>query len=230
MGIIIGMLVKNEANRWLKECLNALRPYDRIIVLDDCSEDDTVRICREFGAEVHLSMTSLWGENEFRQRYRLLELCLEKAKSGDFIGIIDADEILDGPPIFIDNIQPEIGYIGLNLYDMWSLTHYRDDEYWSAHKRYWPLFVRADRKLLDWENGSRLHCGRFPLIDSWKMAISAGTKVKHMGWSTQKDRYKKFMRYMRIDGGGIYGVFEQYLSIMDPAANLMPYPKGVSGQ
>jgi hypothetical protein len=237
MAVIIGMLVKNEANRYLKRVLDKIvLNSDRLIVLDDASEDDTVEICRDYGAEIHLSPVSLWETNEYQQRYKLLELCLEKSSESDFIGIIDADEIIsiDTETMFspVGNMKHQCGsapnevtYMGLPLFDMWSETHYREDKYWVAHRTFWPLFVRAKKELLGlWPKGQRLHCGRFPYIprdpDRRVMAFR-GYHIKHMGWATPKDRYSKFLRYMKIDSQGIYGILDQYLSIMDPYPNIV---------
>jgi glycosyltransferase involved in cell wall biosynthesis len=228
MSLIIGMLVKNEANRWLSETIRALN-CDHLIVLDDASSDNTIEICKSLRAEVHRSLTSLWETNEYAQRHRLLELCLEKAGRDDWLGIIDADEILDGAPFKNFNIGPDADYVGIPLYDMWNATHFRDDERWNAHKRYWPIFARANKRLLtSWTDGGRLHCGRFPIAQAIGRDNIARTnllRVMHMGWSTPKDRYKKFMRYMKIDGAGKYGSLPQYLSIMDPEPVLKDYEK-----
>jgi hypothetical protein len=68
-------------------------------------------------------------------------------------------------------------------------------------------------------NEQGLHCGRFPM-NKLICPINSGINIKHMGWSTQKDREEKYKRYLRIDPDGKYGILEQYLSILDPKPEL----------
>ena len=51
MRLVTAMLVRNEADRFLRQVLqNAKACADQVLVLDDNSEDDTVAIARECGA------------------------------------------------------------------------------------------------------------------------------------------------------------------------------------
>jgi len=47
--------------------------------------------------------------------------------------------------------------------------------------------------------------------------------VKHFGWATEKDRAEKYKRYQRLDPDAIYGIREQYDSIMDTNPNLIKW-------
>jgi tetratricopeptide (TPR) repeat protein len=81
------LIVKDEEGM-IEECLRSLVPVaDQTVINDTGSEDDTVRIASEFGAEV---FRSTW-EGDFS---RARNLALERAKS-DYILSIDADERLD---------------------------------------------------------------------------------------------------------------------------------------
>jgi len=49
------MQVRNEADRYLREVLNDLSEYvDEIVIVDDASTDDTVRVCRSYAKVVSL--------------------------------------------------------------------------------------------------------------------------------------------------------------------------------
>lgn len=228
--IIAGMLVKNEANRWLTQILSTLKVIcKKIIIVDDCSEDMTPMICESYGCEVHNSEKSLWETNEVSQRNRLFDLCNTEANENDWIMIIDADEILDGSIgdflLQLSLVSNDVRMLGFKLYDMWDANHYRSDQYWNAHERYWPMLVRPMKDIpLEWQR-TPLHCGRFPLNASKFMLAVDSLKIKHMGWSTIEDRQIKYERYMRADPEGKYGILEHYKSILDKNPNLVKYEK-----
>jgi hypothetical protein len=54
-------------------------------------------------------------------------------------------------------------------------------------------------------------------------AARAEFKVKHFGWATEADRLAKKERYGILDPDAIYGIKEQYDSIMDKAPALKEF-------
>lgn len=226
--IIAGMLVKNEAGRWLRQVCAILQEIsDEFIIVDDGSCDGTVDICLEYvkPENIYVNKESLWETNEVQRRKELFDLCMKKSENqDDWILIIDADEIIYNHKkvrqsmILADNT---IDCFAFRLFDMWSSTHFRSDNYWYAHAHYWPMAFRARKKDYIWNNQG-LHCGRFP-VNCGGLAINTDFKIKHMGWSTPEDRQKKYDRYMRIDPKGKYGILEQYLSILDENPKLVKF-------
>lgn len=86
MKINLVMIVRNEA-RSLKKCLQAAKPLvDRMIVTDTGSEDETVEIAREMGAEVFFFS---WINDFAAARNYALE-----QSDGDWNLVLDADEYL----------------------------------------------------------------------------------------------------------------------------------------
>lgn len=228
--IIGAMLVKNEAGRWLRTVLEQMKAVcDRIVVVDDRSTDNTRDICREYGADVYVSEKSYWGTDELKQRKRLWKLATEKAGDGGWILCLDADETfaqghIEKLPAIVANAE-SIGLdaIGFNLFDMWDEEHYRDDSWWTAHKRQWIMCMRYHEGVdYKWRE-TALHCGRFPLVDTWP--VKSGLHLQHWGWSRAEDRRVKYERYMRADPKGEFGVMAQYKSILDETPNLVPFKR-----
>lgn len=224
--LIGAMLVRNEAGRWIETVLQQMAMVcDIIIIVDDCSTDETPEICKKYG-EVFYSDRSYWGTNELRQRKFLWHLAVGEAKEGDWILCLDADETIPNIELLLERIKQAEQYdcdgLGFNLYDMWSQTHYRDDELWNAHTRDWVMCVRydANREYI-WRN-TPLHCGRFPL-NACTTIGQTGMRIQHWGWSRPEDREAKYRRYMEADPEGKNGSLEQYRSILDPNPNLKEF-------
>ena len=228
MKIIGGLLCRNEEHRWLTKYLQQMETLcDELVVLDDKSTDKSADLCYMYGAKVHASPEFLFDSNESMLRNRLWNLCANSAKDRDWIVILDADELLSDP-IFLKSMlisSENINYLGLHLYDMWSETHYRSDNLWNAHQRWWMMCARINKNHAYTFNENKLHCGRWPneILKECaiEMHVTPGTCIKHMGWSTAEDRQRKYERYMKLDGEGKFGILEQYKSILDPSPNLI---------
>ena len=213
------ILVKNEADRWLVDTLTQLKKIsDRIVVLDDVSSDNTVDICKKFTKEVYENNESLWGQDELLARQKLWNLTIKKANYGDWIICLDADELfveghLEYIKYLFKTLSSGVDSIGFKLHDMWNDTHYRNDQYWQAHNHYWCMAIKYDAREYVWHN-KKLHCGRFP-ANGGKAMLPTQIPIKHMGWSRETDRAKKYIRYMETDPHGVNGILAQYKSIMD---------------
>jgi glycosyltransferase involved in cell wall biosynthesis len=230
---IIGIsLMRNEAGfeRWLLEWIHQMKEIcDQIIVLDDFSTDNTVEKLDRHGITIINSQyfESKWETNELELRKRLFNSALNLCEIGDCILNLDGDEIFS--PYHLNYIRYciksiekyDLDSIGFKLFDMWTATHYREDKWWTAHNRYWPMLIRKMPYDYQWSN-KKLHCGRFPLNAATKM-LPTQIPIMHMGWSNKELRKYKYDRYMRIDGDRKDGLIEQYESIMDTDPNLIPF-------
>jgi glycosyltransferase involved in cell wall biosynthesis len=228
--MLIGyMLVRNEQGRYLEKVLEQMRSVcDKLIVLDDCSTDETPDICRAYGAEVFYSDRSYWGTNELRQRKFLWELATHEAKDGDWILCLDADETVTNIHMLPELIKladndPRIDGIAFNLYDMWDGQNYRSDSLWNAHERYWVMCVKySPKREYRWRQTS-LHCGRFPLNACTCHYSEPSIAIQHWGWSRPEDRKAKYLRYMEADPEGKNGSLLQYASILDKEPHLVKF-------
>jgi (heptosyl)LPS beta-1,4-glucosyltransferase len=80
----VAIITKNESRR-IRRCLESIRWADEVVIVDAQSTDDTVPICKEWGARVEVRPF----ENFAKAKNTALALC-----TGDWILSLDADEIV----------------------------------------------------------------------------------------------------------------------------------------
>lgn len=86
--------IYNEVEKGnLRRCLDSLSKYcDEIVIYDDASTDDSVKVAREYTDLIIEGEVNEWGK-EAEHRQRLLELAL--SRNPDWIFWIDADEVIE---------------------------------------------------------------------------------------------------------------------------------------
>ena len=226
--LVVGMLVKNEAKRYLKDVIKNISLFaDELVVLDDNSTDETVDVIKRnstIPTHVTFMENGNFGENEIGLRKKLYQLVLEK--NPDWYMIIDADEIFSkaSREKFEQLMkQDEVDVWGFKLYDMWDEKHYRSDEHWNAHEYPTLMLVRNIKGFRPEWRETPIHCGRIP-SNLWDLRTKSTDimKIKHYGWANPTDRKKKYERYVKFDPTGEYrGNIDQYLSILDKRPNLI---------
>lgn len=226
--ITLSMIVKNEEGRYLSQVLNSLKGHiNEAVIIDDGSTDNTIEMCREIlkDIQVHIiqnEQSMFANEVELRKKQ-----WTETIKTNpDWILNLDADEILEEN--FWVNAQKIINnkdadFYCFRLYDMWNETHYREDKFWNAHSIYRPFLMRYQPNFNYIWNESPQHSGRFPVNLFSFQKLKSEFRIKHFGWATEKDRKEKYKRYQRLDPNAIYGIREQYDSIMDTEPNLIKW-------
>lgn len=237
------MTVRNEGTRLIngvhayeQVLINMCKLCDTITIIDDNSSDDTVsktmRILKSQKFDNHriiINNENLWESNEVELRKQLFNETIKQAKNNDWLICLDADELLveehiDYLKYLLGSLSTEIDAIGFKLFDMWSNTHYRHDNYWLAHLHFFPMAVRYKADFNYIWNNKALHCGRFPQ-NSAKMMLPTQIPIKHLGWADSEERKKKYERYMRVDPEGKNGILQQYKSILDENPNLIEFGK-----
>ncbi|HEY8911416.1 MAG TPA: glycosyltransferase [Desulfosporosinus sp.] len=224
--ITLAMLVRNEASRYLESVLKQASLYiDEAVILDDASEDNTIEICKTALKGIALTIVSnpeTGFNNEIVLRKQLWEIVI--ATKPDWILILDADEVFEDKASEVlkelAKVQ-EVDHYSFRLYDMWKENSYREDTYWRAHTVYRPFMVRyvADCNWV-WRETPQ-HCGRLPLNIYQLPGALSQLRLKHLGWMKEEDRLFKYNRYKQLDPDAVYGIAEQYESILDPQPNLI---------
>lgn len=227
--VTLAMLVHNESGRYLERVLNqAIEYIDEAVILDDASKDNTIELCQEILKGLPLTLHSN-QEPRFYNEILLRKQLWDMAKNtpSEWIIILDADEMFeeDGPKQLRELLghASDIDYISFRLFDLWTENHYREDLYWQAHKWYRPFIVRNITGFqAEWQETPQ-HCGRFPVNITDLRGRTSPLRIKHLGWVRPQDRLAKYYRYKQLDPNGIYGVLEQYRSILDPSPNLIEW-------
>ncbi|MFT9368780.1 SAM-dependent methyltransferase [Paenibacillus polymyxa] len=223
--LTLTMTVYNEADHKLTDVLLSHRKYiDEAVIIDDGSHDDSGELCREILQGIPLRLIrnetpSFTNEVELRKQQWRETL----ASSPEWILSMDADEMFESR--FAQGVHSLLAgttadTICFRLFDMWSSTHYRDDEYWQAHRYYRPFLIRYKEGFpYKWREQS-LHCGRLPENVLDLPTEISNYRIQHWGWYTPAIRMAKFERYQLLDPSARYGWKEQYESILDSNPQL----------
>lgn len=226
--LTLSMPVRNESAKFLKEVLKeASRYIDNAVIIDDASTDNSVAICSRILKKIpyniiHNNASKFANEIDLRKQQ-----WNETVKTDpDWILFLDADEMFERDfRTEVRNMmsRQDIDVYCFRLYDMWDPNHYREDRYWNAHMVNRPFLVRYRKDFPYVWKETPQHCGRLPAnIYSLPNDISP-LRLKHYGWSRPKLRREKYERYLRLDPGALYGIKEQYESILDENPNLVEW-------
>lgn len=205
MTFLTAMLVRNEAapDRYLREVLANARAHSRhILVLDDNSTDDTVAVCREYGAIVHprSSTVPAWGA-EAPARRELWDLAADMAGMlRCWVLFQDADMILPADPTPL-TWSEQVNTWCWRLYDQWSDTEYRaDPPFWQAHLHPRAWLVCPWNVPEGWTaawNDRGLHTGHLP--ENWPAVAAVAPEDYywiHRSYRDPTHRQQKHRAYL----------------------------------
>ncbi len=227
--ITLSMIIRNEADRYLRRVLEKARLYiDEAVIIDDASTDNSSAICKEMlqNIPLHLVKNSIskFG-NEIALRKQQWEETIRT--NPEWIINLDADEMFENR--FKQDVKnlvaiPNVDGYCFRLFDFWSETHYRSDRYWCAHQNYqWLFLIRYHPQSTPFQwRETQQHCGRFPILPLQCLKKST-LRIKHFGWAKPEDRLTKYNRYKKLDPDAKYGWKEQYESILDTNPNLIEW-------
>ncbi len=220
--IVAMMPVRNEAGRYLEKVLKHLSQWvDKIVVLDDCSDDDTVKLAKSFEKTiVYENEQPVFEKDESSLRSKLWDLAVKQEPA--WIAAIDADEIME------DRVVDEISFlidqdyydaICFRVFDFWaSKTHYRKDGGWDPWSKFSPFMVRYKPNINYFWPKREIHCGRFPSPCEAFTPYYSDIRLKHYGWANEGEHYKKFLFYQQKD-------LKLYKKILPHTQSIMTKPR-----
>lgn len=210
MRVVANMIGRNEADRYLKEVLEHMKPLvDEIVFTDDASSDATPDLASDAGAIVYRNPVQLFNKDEGKLRTNSWKNLENHIELGDWVLAIDCDEKLwsSGPEVSLHKMleTTSMAVAGITFYHMWNETQYRVDKLWAPMLstrlfRYFPGGVYRDRKLA---------CGAEPtyvydLVQTGNFFSDTGLIMQHLSYMTDEAKQMKYDRYMKIDGGAYH--------------------------
>lgn len=203
--LVTAVLARNEAgpDRYLTRVLERCQQFsDAVVVLDDRSTDGTAKLCRDAGCEVKVRSAldaRAWG-NEAAARSELWGLACGRAPGrDDWILFCDADMELRGDVRGL-TLTRELNAWAFPLYDLWSDTVYRSDQYWRGHETPRVWMVAPNRVPRGWAptwNARGVHCGHIP-ENFPVMAAVAPPDCYWLHWAYAKPEHRqaKYEQYV----------------------------------
>ena len=102
---IVAMYRLKNVDRWIEKSLDAASSIcDSIVVIDNGSTDNTVKICKSFPKVVEVRNQHSLPFDDTRDKNTLLQMALER--DPDYVLTLDGDEILqvDAKDLFFEEL------------------------------------------------------------------------------------------------------------------------------
>lgn len=227
MKLTASLILRNELDRYLGLCIDALLDYvDEIRVLDDGSTDGWEETLRpgwgkdgkKVRVERHTARVS--DEPDFHRhaaaRNRLLDFTLEGEPT--WVLAVDADEFVTDGKKLRQVCEDAGGFsvVSLEIAEVWEACDetlcIRQDGGWKAHEIgcVWkPDRFRSALMLKDHGHAT----GRVPEAIYRVPSIPTGEALLHFGWTNVPERVERFKRY-DVGDGGKYHAAAHIASIM----------------
>lgn len=229
--LLVATLVRNEADRYLPSALAAWSEFaDKIVLLDDNSDDKTLKVARRFPKVDAMSRygesAQAWGA-ESAARRELFELTWDEADYGDFLLWLDADMVpLRNPRDFM---LRNVDSYYFPLYDLWGKDAngrllYREDAFWNAHTRPRIWMIQKVRKYAPAWDTRGIHSGHLPVNWQPRQAIFVppSHSLLHYAYADEAHRHAKYARYLEVADQLSEHELAHARSIVDVAPALKP--------
>ena len=224
--IIAMYRIKNES-RWIKQSLQSISDIcEEIVILDDGSTDDTVKICENFPQVVEIHSQKKLPFDETRDKNNLLKMAL--SRNPDFILTLDGDEVLMSNSKQRLFYELNVLYPNVNLFQLKGLyvwdkpNQYRCD---GVYNNTWSkkLFRLKDQpknlQFAGTDFPGNSHCSAFPdnLVGK-NDVVRSKVKFLHYGYYDEELRRRKYDFLQKLDPNSI--TFDGYKHILSGNSKL----------
>jgi len=228
---IVAMLAIKNEERWIAKTLESLEAIcDSIVILDDGSEDNTVKICEDYKKVVEIHKNSNLPTDKSRDKNILLEMA--KKSNPDYILTLDGDEVIipNSKDIFFEEINvlyPESDVFEFEFLYIWDKPNqYRYDGYYCQawHKRL--LKMKNQPEDLHYSETGYVGNGHSPGVPQncigQDKPIRSKVKILHYGYFDDELRQNKFKYYTARDADRIskHNEFGGYKNIISGEGKL----------
>lgn len=212
--------IKNE-ERWIKKSLEAVSDIcEEIVILDDGSTDDTIKICKTFDKVVDIHKQTGLSFDETRDKNTLLDMA--KRRKPDFILTLDGDEIIQkhAKDVLFDELTilyPDYPMYEFQVFDMWDKPNqYRYD---GVYSNIWAKkLIRISKQSVnlhfqETNFPGNSHCPAIPQnAVGWDSSVRSKMKIFHYGYYDEKLRQQKYTFYNNLDPNNIE--FDRFIHVI----------------
>ena len=209
--IVVMYRIKNE-ERWIGKSLEAVSDIcEEIVILDNGSTDDTVKICKGFDKVVDIHQQIGLSFDETRDKNTLLDMA--RKRKPDLILTLDGDEIIQkhARDILFEELTilyPDSPVYEFQLLNIWDTPNqYRYDGVYS--NLWYKKLIRISRQSKDLHFQQtnfpgNSHCPAIPQnAVGWDSPVRSRMKIFHYGYYDEKLRQQKYNFYNNLDPNNV---------------------------
>ena len=215
--IIGSMVIKNEKDRYLEDCINhAFTFLDEIFVYDDRSEDNSAELAMDLGCRVVRRpdgrSSFIDHEGQFRYSAWIAFEELMEPDVSDWIFSFDADEFMVAESDVKNTLHNAVSYAESNncigvVLPFPEIFKIDEEGLWARTDGLWNS-IRGPRLFKYNTNGSwsdkSMGCGSEPdYVSRGRLSDqNYGLNVLHLGYAKDEDKKEKYTRYSSLSEHG----------------------------
>jgi len=234
---IVAMYRIKNVERWIEKSLEITSEIcSKIVILDDGSTDNTVKICKQFSSVVKIHEQKNLPFDETRDKNLLLQMAMDCKP--DYVLILDGDEII--MPGMKKILYEDLVYLHPNsdVFEFQVLTMVEQPNKFKinnptttyVHKFLFKVNTQKNLEYFSTKFPYNMHCSRIP--DNFNKSNSVARsriKILHYGYYNQQLRQEKYNLYTKMDPNATD--FYNYEHIIHPKKFSIPddfayLPKG----